>query len=166
MQLTEHFKLEEFAVSHDYPELARKIKFSREDITKLFYISQAILESARQVWDKIIIITSGKRTLELNKAIGGAPHSDHLFRKYSCAVDFTMEKKEELFEVYKFIMRQCYFLVGEMIIYFDKEWTPRFIHLSLPTPKHHHQFFYDYNYGKEFRPIYDLSSYIFYKLHG
>lgn len=165
MQLTKNFKLEEFAVSHDYPELAEKIKFSKEDITKLFYICKVILEPARQVWDKPIYITSGKRTLELNKAVGGAPHSDHLFRKFSCAVDFIVERKKELFDIYKFIMHQCYFLVGEMIIYFDKKWTPRFIHLSLPTPKHHHQFFYDYD-GKEFKPIYDLSDDIFYKLHG
>lgn len=166
MQLTEHFKLEDFAVSHDYPELAKKIKFSKEDITKLFYICQGILEPAREVQDKPIIITSGKRTLELNKAVGGAPHSDHLFRKYSCAVDFTTKEEEELFDIYYFIYNHYYYFVGELIIYFNKVWVPRFLHLSLPTLKHHHQFFYDYDYGKEFEPIYDAPNGIYYKLHG
>lgn len=164
MKLTDNFNSDEYRVSKDYPLLAKKIYFTRhEDFTKLFYIS-TILQRQRNIWGKIYIL-SGKRSLELNKKVGGAKNSDHLFKGYSCAADFTSEiSVENLFPIYKDIFDEFHFSIGEVIFYFNKAWQPRFIHLSLPTEKHLAHFFYDYNYGEEFKTLDNLPPLIYAKI--
>jgi len=164
VKITEHFDDSEFKVSEDYPELAKKICLNETDRVKLFYICRSILEPAREVDTddgQPIWILSGKRTPELNKAVGGATNSDHLFLNKSCAVDFTMDHKDTLHRVYSWIRDECSFLVGEMIIYFDKKWIPRFIHISLPTKEHWGDLWYDYNQGERFESEMRLPVYIY-----
>ncbi len=158
MKITEYFEDWEFKVSSDYPELARKIFLHGIDLLKLFYICSSILEPARSLYNERFIVTSGKRTVELNSAVNGAEQSDHLFLGRSCAVDFTMRRKQKLPKVYGWIYTHCRYSVGEMILYLDKRWKPRFIHVSLPTKKHHSEFYFDYNKGEDFDDIAKLSG--------
>ena len=149
MKITEHFDSEEFRVSAQFPELARDIILLENDLLKIFYICSGILESARGPYNEPFPVLSGKRTSVLNEAVDGVEHSDHLLDR-SCAVDFTMRRRQKLPKVYGWIYTHCYYSVGEMILYFDKKWKPRFIHVSLPTPKHHLEFYFDYNKGEDF----------------
>lgn len=163
MKLTNDFSLEEFRVSKEYPFLAAKIDFTKEDIVKLFYLS-TILQRERNIYGRIDIL-SGKRSDELNEKVEGAKNSDHLFKGYSCASDFAPKVfLEQLFPIYKDIFDEYHYSIGEAIFYFDKVWQPRFIHLSLPTEKHLSEFYYDYNYGEEFKTLKGLPAQVYAKI--
>ena len=62
-----------------------------------------LLQVIRDSWNAPIIISSGYRCKELNKKVGGASNSDHV---YGAAVDFhtvsnTKESNKKLFELIK-----------------------------------------------------------------
>lgn len=161
MRITEHFLAHEFTVSKKRPDLARKIVLDGIDILKIFYLCNSILEPARAIDNKRLTMLSGKRSPELNKAIKGADNSDHLFKDFSCAGDFTTyyrRDRDKLFGIYYFISEQCSYSVGEVILYLTKAWKPIFIHISLPTQKHYQEFLFDYNGGEEFGPIDSLPD--------
>ncbi len=161
MRLTKNFKSGEFTVSRDYPELAKKIKLSETDTMKLFYICSVVLQPARNEFpEDEFNVNSGKRIIELNTLVGGWKNSDHLFRGFSCAVDFAVEDRDKLFGIYNFIHENCRFSIGECILYFDETWQPIFIHVSLPTKRYWQRFLYDCNYGQMFGPIRDLPDWV------
>lgn len=130
MQLTKNFFLPEFAVSADYPELVTKIKFSEAEETKAYLLCATILQPIRDRYG-VVKILSGKRGPELNEAVGGAAHSDHLFEFVSAAVDFTLPNGN-LRACWSWVQNAMPYGYGQLIIY------PRqnFLHVSLPTPKH------------------------------
>lgn len=123
-----HFRLEEFAVSRDYPDLAKVIKFTSSDDIKLWVLCSTILEPLRERFGPIRVL-SGKRTPELNEAIGGSVGSDHLFEMVSCAADITSRAPLNCFRL---IRRSMPFGFGQLIWYKKQN----FFHVSLPTPKH------------------------------
>lgn len=137
-QLTKNFKLSEFAVSANHPNLIKDTLLSEKEVTKLYFLSKTILEPTREFsnhgyacWGGLII-TSGKRTKVLNKKEGGSISSDHLFEGYSCACDFYLSLcNEELIKVYDYMKRQVPSF-GQLIYYPKKG----IIHVSLPTEKH------------------------------
>lgn len=137
-----HFKYSEWIISNQYPALADKIKLSDCDRIKIFYIAQ-ILETVREKCGGIPIrITSGKRSSELNKAIGGAKNSDHLFTDEKCATDFILARDGYLLWYVFQILHYSRYAIGQVIIYLYGQniWWPRFIHLSLPSRKHTGEF--------------------------
>ena len=91
MILTNHFKLSEFAVSADYPELAAEITFTEVEKERIRFFCSNVLEPLRSMLSRPIQITSGKRTVELNQAVGGHPHSHHLFQEDHGACDIVVE---------------------------------------------------------------------------
>lgn len=172
VRITEHFFAHEFTVSKKHPELARKIPLDGVDILKVFYLCSSILEPARALDNepgkaldnRRLTILSGKRSQELNVAIEGEEESDHLFEGFSCAADFTTyyrRDRDKLFRIYGFIWEHCSYSVGEIILYLTKAWKPIFVHVSLPTRKHHQRFLFDYNKGEEFGPIRSLPDSIY-----
>jgi hypothetical protein len=166
MRLTRNFLLSEFAVSSQFPELAKAIQFSQVDIVKTFYLCSGILQPGRNIIRAKIFVRSGKRTLPLNFKVKGATKSDHLYRGFSCAADIQTEDREKLFFLYRFFSKECFFLVGEVILYFTEDWSPHFIHLSLPTKRHQSKLFYDYNKGKEFKVISQVPDSVYVKIFG
>lgn len=129
-RLTENLWLHEFAVSEDYPELAKLITFTEQDALKAFYLSATILQPIRNRYG-IVKNLSGKRPPALNQRVGGAEHSDHLWNGSSCADDFTLPEGN-LKDCYQWIQNAMPFAFGQLILYPKKN----FIHVSLPTPKH------------------------------
>lgn len=91
MHLAEHFRLGEFAVSQEHPELAELIRFADHEIERCRYLACAYLQPLRSAMGKPVRILSGKRSPELNRAVGGVPNSDHLMLGGSIAVDLAVE---------------------------------------------------------------------------
>lgn len=130
-QLTKHFKVYEFITSREHPELLEAIResWTDTDTVKAYYIAKMYLEPLRRTWpNHPITILSGKRSDELNTKIGGAPQSDHLFRGFSGACDFTSAVIKEMARSLA-LSTQPY---GQLIFYPLKN----FVHISLPTEKH------------------------------
>lgn len=88
--LTDNFSLSEFAVSGEFPQLAERIGFSDVQRERIRFACSSILEPLREHFAQPVYVTSGKRTVELNKQVGGHPRSDHLFFKDQGAVDIVM----------------------------------------------------------------------------
>lgn len=78
IQLTENFKLGEFAVSRDHPGMAGDIIFTDWETERVRMLCAAWLQPLREALGPVEIL-SGKRTPDLNAAVGGAINSDHLF---------------------------------------------------------------------------------------
>lgn len=70
---------------------------SKEVIDNLIKLIEAVLDPLRELWGSSIVVNSGYRCEELNKAVGGTSTSHH---KLGCAADITVgsiEKNKELF---------------------------------------------------------------------
>ncbi len=141
MRLTKDFSISEFAVSADHPYLASKITFSEADKIKLFYLCSLILQPVRDWLHTPVKILSGKRSRALNSAIPGAsPTSDHLFNFVSAACDFTIsgfDMERVWLQMQGTNISKNKQPFGQLIFYPSKN----FVHVSLPTPKHHGEVF-------------------------
>lgn len=126
-ELTRNFSFSEFAVSKDFPNLAKQIQFSKQDKQKIFYLTKVFLQPFRDYLNAPVIISSGKRSVELNKAVKGTLNSDHLFQEFSIAVDFSTERLNASWEYLYNFCETRKFLVKQLIYYLDGN----FIHLSL-----------------------------------
>ena len=77
MKLSKYFELEEFLVS----ETATRLGINNVPTSGIHLRLERLAETMDEVRELLghpIIITSGYRSFELNKAIGGAPNSDHI----------------------------------------------------------------------------------------
>lgn len=137
-----NFSMDEFSVSARYPDLAKKLIFTDFDQFKARYLVHTILQPIRSFFHIPIHITSGKRSPNLNKALGGAPNSDHLWRDGSCACDFVVgENPQDTLKAYDFIRQTLPFAFGQMILYYQKKDVPKHLHVSLPTSSHQGEIF-------------------------
>lgn len=136
MQLTKNFSLHEFAVSDSRPDLAVDVVFDDEETYRVYILCMMFLQPIRESFGPVNIL-SGKRTVALNKAVGGSPNSDHLYNsgftdgpvKDKVAADFTVPRTN-LEDVYRFVKIKYPKETYGQLIYYRKQ---RFIHLSLPT---------------------------------
>ena len=87
MQLSKHFKLEEFEKSMTATRMGIKNKAGSGEIKNLTDVCYGILEKVRVKYDKPVIVTSGYRSPELCEAIGSKATSQHTKGE---AVDFEV----------------------------------------------------------------------------
>ena len=87
MQLSKHFKLEEFTKSMTATRKGISNEPGSGDIKNLEDVAYEILEPVRAKFDKPLIITSGYRSEELCEAIGSKKTSQHAKGQ---AVDFEI----------------------------------------------------------------------------
>ena len=128
MKLTKNFTSEEFEVSATAK--ANKIDNTvpshlRDYVAKLAEQLQVI----RDYWNAPIIITSGYRCQKLNKLVGGASNSDHL---YGAAVDIhtkenSKSKNKELFNLILSLVKLKKVSFRQIINEYDYNW----IHVSI-----------------------------------
>ena len=123
MKLTEHFTLKQFLVSKDHPKLIANHLATKEQINRLYLLCVFGLEKLHNRFGGIVI-TSGLRSVELNRALGGVIDSQHLAGE---AVDFVCSKNYDMKVVYGYILNMMRW-PGE-VLYHE---STGHIHLALP----------------------------------
>ena len=95
IQLTEHFTLYEMCKSPTAEQNGIDNVPCCEQIVNMYRLAKE-LETIRKYFNGPLRVHSGFRCLELNKAVGGAEHSDHLS---GSAVDITSDDNEKLWRI-------------------------------------------------------------------
>ena len=98
MKLTQHFDLSEFVYSETAERKGIDNYPDNIAITNLLMLCRDVLEPAREEYGKAMIISSGYRCVELNKAVGGKPNSQHLT---GCAADIVCSEPKRLYDIIK-----------------------------------------------------------------
>lgn len=125
-RLSEHFDLEEFAVSAKFPDLVQPVPAAY--VPNVRALVTTILEPIRVHIARPIRILSCYRPTALNTAVGGSPTSQHVRAE---AADFTTEHIEDVFRW--LFQRQPRLPSGQIILYP----APRsFIHVALPGERY------------------------------
>lgn len=98
MKLSLHFDLSEFT----YSETAQRKNIdntpSPNAIANIKALCEEVLEPARVEYGKAMIISSGYRSEQLNKAVGGAKNSQHMT---GGAADIVCSEPRRLFDIIK-----------------------------------------------------------------
>ena len=97
------------------PEEAQK-----ENLRKLV---ENLLDPIRERWGKPILVSSGFRSPQLNKAVGGVRNSEHLT---GCAADITLSSRMDNERLFKMIRNQKDLMWRQLI----NEGKGRWIHIS------------------------------------
>lgn len=85
-----YFSIKELTASFKAAELGIKNEPSKQATTNLESLVLNILDPLRAAWGGGIIVTSGYRSVALNKAVGGSPSSAH---RYGLAADIVPADK-------------------------------------------------------------------------
>ena len=99
MRISKNFTLDEFSVSASHPELARGIPINIRPaiIALVTHILQPICDKTG--WT--CRINSGYRSIELNRAVGGAPSSQHMVGEAADCMFMKDKKPVPIIEVLK-----------------------------------------------------------------
>lgn len=136
-QLTEHFTLEELTESRTAAALKIDNTPTEEHKRNLRALAANILEPIRKAWGGAIVINSGYRSKELNKAIAGASEKSQHCKGEAADIRPLNGKKRDLFELIKASRLDFDQLINE---YPDKNGVPSWIHVSYTTSrKNRHQ---------------------------
>jgi len=129
MFLTDHFTTQEFERSTYALRHGIDNKMPNKYIFAATTLCELVLEPLRLEINKPIVLSSGYRCPELNKAIGGVENSQHMLGQ---AVDFTTNDMDELQHWFNYIKRNLDFdqLIKERANKNSKTW---WIHVSCKT---------------------------------
>ena len=119
MKISKNFLMDEFNVSASHPELAKGIPINIRPaiIALVVHVLQPICD--RTGWT--CKINSGYRSIELNRAVGGAPSSQHMKGEAADCVFMKDGKAVPIIDVLKVGKELCF---DQMIAY------PTFVHFS------------------------------------
>lgn len=111
MQLSPHFQQSEFEKDGPMPAVC---------VGAYTALCETVLEPLREHFGQPIVITSGYRSPEANKAAGGAPDSQHIATAADCAADFKIEGYESnLRYVFDWIRLQSRLPIDQLILEAD-----------------------------------------------
>ena len=125
MKLTQNFTLNELVYSETATSHNIDNRPSVPVISNLQALCTNVLQPLRDALGCPIVITSGFRCAELNKRIGGAANSQHL---YGQAADLVVPQKD-LKEVFNYIKTK---LPYDQLLY-EYNQTERWLHVSYRT---------------------------------
>ena len=130
MLITKNFSLEELIESSSARRLGIDEQFnpSKEVIQNLTLLTKHILQPLREAIGHSIRVTSGYRCLKINKLIGGAKNSEHVFGK---AADIQLiingkNRNQLLFDM----VLELKLPFRQMIYEFGTSDEPAWIHIS------------------------------------
>lgn len=133
-----YFQLDEFL--HSDVALKNRIRNyptweAVENLNKL----ALLLDKIREKLGMSITITSGFRSLALNKKIGGSATSQH--RKGEAA-DCECEDNKKLFDTVKQMIDDGEIEVAQLIWEYGTKKQPEWVHISIPDGKHKNEILY------------------------
>lgn len=129
--------MEKFTKNFTYEELiqssvASRLKIpnvpNKEEKQNLKELAEKILQPIRDKWGKPIVVTSGFRSEQVNKAVGGVRNSQH---RTGSAADIKIGGKTEnkkLFNMIEQMIKNNEIELGQLIDEYNYSW----IHVSLP----------------------------------
>jgi zinc D-Ala-D-Ala carboxypeptidase len=130
VRISPHFRLEEFAVSHDHPALVRAVPPRCEGFVRK--LADLVLEPARAAIGVPFEITSGFRSIHLNAAVGGSATSQHLWAQ-AADVELRGRPALALFDWYRARAAEGAPLPhGQLVWYPDRG----FVHVALASDRH------------------------------
>jgi hypothetical protein len=127
MKLTKNFQLEELCTTSEKALASKNLKEAKAHLTEMECLA-FFAEQVRAFVNGPMIISSGFRCDELNKAVGGAKTSQHRFFR---AIDF-IPKGQDLNEIYDKLMISP--LVYKQLIK-EQSGGKRWIHVSMGFEK-------------------------------
>lgn len=135
---SEFFSLEEFTRSSTAKRLKIDNTPSDEVIRNIEYGVQRVLDPLRRILQAPIIITSGYRCAELNKAVGGVSNSWHTKGN---AADIRVKDEEEAKAIFQVLKT----LPSVDTVLFEHSAHSIWMHVQWDmerTPRHHYNFNY------------------------
>ncbi len=164
MRLSKNFTLKELTTSNTALRLGIDNTPSKEGIWKLTLLATNLLQELRDCIGPLRV-TSGYRSPELNKAIGGSTKSQHC----KCeAVDLQFVKRGQMdnFKIYEALINsnlefdQCILEFGNATEYINPT-APAWIHLSYKITDNRNQTlvaYKDEDNKTNYRPLIDYKS--------
>lgn len=137
MKLSKNFTSEELTRSTTAQRLHINNEPSVKVLTNLTHLATNVLQPLRDAWGQPIVVSSGYRNEELNKTVGGAKNSQHLYGEAAdihTLSDIPAEN-QALFATAVCLVRGGRIKVGQLIDEYGYNW----IHISLPNSKHTNQ---------------------------
>lgn len=135
---SEYFTLEELTKSGTATKLGIKNTPNAEEIRNLQYGVNMVLDPLRRLYKKPIIINSGYRCLELNKAVGGVANSWHTKGN---AADIHIKDEQEAKTLFSLLKT----LPSVDTVLYEHSKTSIWLHVQwdmTKNPRHH----FNYNY--------------------
>lgn len=123
MNLSKHFTLKEMTMSTTAMRLGIDNTPSAESIQSMSLLADRVLEPVREYIGEPIKISSGYRSPELNKKVGGSKTSQHCLGE---AADIVCQNKNS--EMFYFIKNNLEF--DQLIWEFGDEQEPDWVHVS------------------------------------
>lgn len=126
MRLTKHFTLEEmtrsdYAASHNLSNEPNK-----DQMVRLAFLCTNCLEKLREAWGAPIVVTSGFRSPEVNRGVGGAKNSQHM---RGMAADIKPVNREDFMKLFQLANSCCDF--DQLLFEYNKsDGSVRCIHIS------------------------------------
>lgn len=135
MRLSPHFTLEEMTASDTARRLGICNKAPSGIVKNLGYLANNLLEPLRSLLGKPILITSGYRCEELNKAVGGSATSQH---RYGQAVDIQVQGMSP--KTLYLLIKQSKLQYDQLI--FEKTKWSEWVHISFAKHNRHQNLIY------------------------
>jgi hypothetical protein len=132
MKLSANFSLIELTSSETASRKNIKNEPAQSVIDNLSTLALKVLQPLREAYGKPINITSGFRSVALNKAIGGSANSQHCLGQ---AADFTVPKEDYL-RVFNILKKMEF---DQLIWEFGDSVAPQWIHVSFAVHKNRRQ---------------------------
>lgn len=134
MKLSDNFSLEEMTSSSVASNCGIKNIPNTTDIKYITELITSVLQPIRNAYNQPITISSGYRSTLLNKKIGGASNSDHL---YGCAADIqtksnTLSENKKLWDIIISLKNSGKLKCRQIIWEYGKKGVgPKWIHISI-----------------------------------
>lgn len=125
INLSPHFTLEELTNSSTAKRLGIKNEPNEEQILNLTALVNNVLQPLRQSLGKPVVINSGFRCPELNKAVGGSPNSQHMAGE---AADIRVDDAKDAIEKLHIIIEHGVF--DQLILEIKAKNGKMWIHVS------------------------------------
>lgn len=100
-------------------------------LNQLNLLMDTILDPIREKWGKPIIVTSGYRSPELNKAINGSATSQHVLGQAADIDTPSRIENKRLFDMIKEMISDGKISVGQLIYEYGDDTGPDWVHVSL-----------------------------------